>query len=274
METKVNYTIVGAFMILLISAFILATIWLSSGFSLVQYKTYELRMTESVSGLNVDSPVEYNGVNVGSVLNIALDQHNPQVVKVLLNINQTTPITFGTVATLKTRGLTGLTIVALKDTNNDPRTLVTLSGQDYPVIKTAPSFFVRLDLALNELSTNLRDVSKSVRALLSPENQQSIKEILNNVNSITENIANNNRKLDEIIFNTAKASRQFTPLMQSTMNAMRIFEMQTMPATYRVMTNLDNMTRTITDIGAQIKQNPSILVRGRAPAAMGPGETK
>lgn len=274
METKVNYTIVGAFMIALISAFVLATIWLSSGFSVAQYKTYELRMTESVSGLSIDSPVEYNGVNVGSVLSITLEPTNPRIVDVLLNINHTTPITYGTVATLNTRGLTGLTIVALKDNSADTRPLVALPGQTYPVIKTAPSFFVRLDLALSELSTNLRDVSKSVSALLNPQNQQSIKEILNNMNEITGNMADNSKKLDEIILNTAKATRQFTPLLQSTLSAMQLFESQTMPATYRLMNNLDNMTRTMTDIGTQIKQNPSILVRGKAPGAMGPGESK
>lgn len=274
METKVNYTVVGAFMIALIGAFVLATIWLSSGFSLVQYKTYALRMTESVSGLSIDSPVEYNGVNVGSVLSIALEPNNPQVVDVLLNINYTTPITYGTVATLTTRGLTGLTIVSLKDKSTDKRPLQALHGQPYPVITTAPSFFVRLDLALSQLSANLREVSKSVSTLLSPENQQSIKAILNNMDTITGNIANNSKKLDEIMLNTAKASKQFAPLVQSTLNAMQLFESQTMPATYRVMTNLDNMTRTITDIGAQLRQNPSMLVRGKAPAAMGPGEVK
>lgn len=274
METNVNYGIVGAFVIVLVSALILAIIWLSSGFSLTQYKTYELRMTESVSGLSIDSPVEYNGVNVGSVLSIALEPNNPQVVDVLLNINHTTPITYGTVATLNSRGLTGITIVALKDKSEDTRPLVKEPGKNYPIIKTAPSFFVRLDLALNQLSTNLRDVSKSVNALLNPENQASIRRVLQHLDYITENLAKNSGKLDDILLNTAKASKQFPPLLQSTLNAMRMFESQTMPATYRLMSNLDNMTRTMAEVSDQVKQNPSILVRGKAPQAMGPGETK
>ena len=141
METNINYTIVGVFVITLISAMILAIIWLSSGFSLAQYRIYQLRMTESVSGLSIDSPVEYNGVNVGSVSSIALEPNNPQMVDVLLSINTTTPITYGTVATLNTRGLTGITIVALKDKSLDTRPLVKEKGQAYPIIQTAPSFF-------------------------------------------------------------------------------------------------------------------------------------
>lgn len=272
METNINYTVVGVFVITLIGAMILAIVWLSSGFSLAQYRTYELRMTESVSGLSIDSPVEYNGVNVGAVSKISLEPHNPRVVDVLLSINTTTPITYGTVATLNTRGLTGIAIVALKDKSLDLRPLVKENGQDYPIIQTAPSFFVRLDLALTELSTNLKNVTKSINSLLSPENQQSITSMLKNLNYITDNLAGNTEKLDQIIVNTASASKQFPPLLQSTLNAMRMFESQTMPATYRLMNNLDNMTRNMTEISAEIKQNPSILVRGRVPAPMGPGE--
>lgn len=274
METNVNYTIVGIFTMALITAIVLSVIWLSSGFSFEQYKIYELRMTESVSGLTIDSPVEYNGVNVGSVLSITLDEHDPKVVDVLLNINKTTPITFGTAATLTSRGLTGISFVSLKDKSEDLRPLVALPGNEYPMIKTSPSFFVRLDLALSQLSTNLKDVAKSVNALLSPDNQKSIREVLANMNLITENLAKNSGKLDTIILNTEKASRQFTPLLQSTLNSMRMFESQTMPATYRLMSNLDAMTHTMAEIGAEMKQNPSILVRGKAADPMGPGETK
>lgn len=274
METNVNYTIVGIFVITLISAMVLAVIWLSSGFSLAQYKTYELKMTESVSGLNIDSTVEYNGVNVGSVSSIALDAKNPQMVDVLLNISTTTPITYGTVATLTTRGLTGVSIVSLKDKSTDRRPLVREKGQAYPIIQTGPSFFMRIDLALTELSKNLRDVTKSVNILLSPDNQQSIKEVLRNLNEITGNLADNSAKLDKIIVNTATASKQFPPLLQSTLNAMRMFESQTMPATYRLMNNLDNMTHNMVEISRELKQNPSMLVRGKAASPMGPGETK
>lgn len=274
METNVNYAVVGAFVITLVSAMVIAIIWLSSGFSFEQFKTYELRMQESVSGLSIDSPVEYNGVNVGSVKSIALNEKNPQWVEVLLNINKATPITNGTVATLNSRGLTGITIVALKDKSEDMRPLAVLPGDDYPVIKTAPSFFVRLDLALSRLSKNLEDVSKSVNLLLNPDNQQAIKRILGNLDELTENMAANSGKLDAIILNTEKASHQFTPLLQSTLSAMRMFETQTMPATYRLMNNLDNMTRTMAEIGGQVKQNPSILVRGQAKQPLGPGESR
>ena len=63
------------------------------------------------------------GVNVGSVKNIELDRSNLHLVKVLLRIQSTTPITMGTVGTLTSRGITGVVYIALKDLGNDPRPL-------------------------------------------------------------------------------------------------------------------------------------------------------
>src|SRR5687768_2587669 len=111
METKVNYTIVGAFIILLIAAICLGIIWLASGLSLEKYTTYLVYMQESVSGLSVDSTVEYNGVDVGKVKSIELNHKNPQLVEVLLSIKSTTPITRGTSATLTSRGVTGVVYI-------------------------------------------------------------------------------------------------------------------------------------------------------------------
>src|SRR3990167_1857409 len=113
METNVSYTIVGAFVITLLTAMVLAIIWLSSGFSFDQYTTYLVYMQESVSGVSVDSQVEFNGVNVGTVKSISLNHKNPQLVELLLNIKKDTPVTRGTVATLNSRGFTGIAYLAL-----------------------------------------------------------------------------------------------------------------------------------------------------------------
>ena len=128
METNVNYTLVGAFVIILLASIIFVIIWLSSGLSLAQYSTYMIYMQESVAGLNVDAPVEYNGVDVGLVKEIELNRKNPQLVELTLGIKSNTPITMGTEAMLATRGITGITYIALKDKSADLRPLVAVPG--------------------------------------------------------------------------------------------------------------------------------------------------
>jgi phospholipid/cholesterol/gamma-HCH transport system substrate-binding protein len=274
METNVNYTIVGAFVIILFASIIFAIIWLSSGLSFEHYSTYMVYMKESVTGLNIDSPVEYNGVDVGLVKNIELNHKNPQLVELTLSIRSSTAITMGTQAMMATRGITGMTYIALKDKSTDLRPLVAEPGQPYPVIKTVPSIFLRLDTALSQLSINFHLITQSLQALLDKENLQSIKQTLFNLKVVTGSLASNSKKLDAIISNTSKASQQFTPLMQSSFGAMKILETQTLPAAYHVLNNLDSVSRTLSEISIELKQNPSMLIRGVQPAPLGPGETK
>src|SRR5690554_4942849 len=115
MDTNVNYTIVGIFVVSLVAAMVFGIIWLSAGFSSIQNTSYEIYMKESVAGLNVDSVVEFNGVNVGTVKKIEIDPIDPRLVYVLLSIKSTTPVSQGTKATLNTKGLTGVAYVALED---------------------------------------------------------------------------------------------------------------------------------------------------------------
>lgn len=274
METNVNYTIVGIFVIALVAAIILAIVWLSSGFAIEQYSTYMLYMQESVTGLNIDSAVEFNGVNVGTVKSIELNHKNPQLVELLLNIKSGTPITRGTYATLATRGVTGNTYIALKDKSTDLRPLVVEAGQSYPVIPSAPSLFMRLDTALSRLSKNFDRISQAIQSLLDKDNQESIKETLKNIRKITGTLADNSQRMTTILQNTANASAQLAPLLQSSTGSMRVLEAQTLPATYRLLGNLDSVVRTLSEVASQLKQNPSILIRGAAPPPPGPGETK
>lgn len=274
METNVNYTIVGAFVIVLVSAVVLGIIWLSSGFSFAQYTTYQLDMTESVSGLGIDSPVEFNGVEAGNVTSIDLDKKNPQLVIVLIAVKSHTPVTMGTVATLKTRGITGFTYIALTDKSTDLRPLLPARGQRYAVIKTDPSFFVRLDTALSQLSKNFHTLTAAFRELLDPENQLSIKNTLHNLDLITSNIVSNGERLTTILNNTAKASQQFGPMLQSSMGALHVLEVQTLPMTYQMLNNLNDASRALSEVATELKRNPSILIRGGGQPLPGPGERR
>lgn len=274
MENDINYTAVGAFIIALVAAVVFAIIWLSSGFNFAHHKVYMIYMKESVTGLNIDSPVEFNGVSVGEVKNIGLNQLNPHVVELLININSDTPVTEGTVATLNTRGVTGFTYVALKDVGTDMRPLTPSNNQPYPVIKTAPSIFLRLDTALSEVSANLRQVADSIKSVLDKQNQRSIRDILSNITRVTNALAENSEKMDLILKNTADASKQFQPLLQSTTDSLHALQKEALPATYQLINNLNDMTKSMSQVTNQIKQNPSILIRGSEQRPLGPGESK
>lgn len=267
METNVHYTIVGLFVITLIAAITLAIIWLTSGFSLESYRYYLSYMPESVNGLNLDAPVEFNGVNVGSVKRVEISSHNPQLVKLLLKIKSSTPITEGTVATLASRGFTGVPYVALKDTGSDLRPLHQEANKPYPVIKTMPSLLTRLDSIMAQLSVNFKQISDTFASVFDPENKKNIKETLQNMRSVTNNMAANNEKFNLLLQNSIHATERFAPVLKT-------IETQTLPTMYQMLSNLEEMSRSLADTAQEIKQNPSVLIRGAERHDLGPGERR
>ncbi|HEX2549907.1 MAG TPA: MlaD family protein [Gammaproteobacteria bacterium] len=251
METNVRYTIVGAFVLLLFAAIVLGVIWLSSGLSIETYDIYQVNMKESVSGLTVDAAVEFNGVNVGTVKSIQIDETNPDLVKLLLRIRSNTPITEGTRATMNMRGLTGVTFIALQDKGNNEKPLVALEGQEYPVIQTTPSLLMRFDIALTKLNESLHSVSVSVENLLSKENIQLFNDIMVNLRKVTDDVS---------------------PLLQNSMTTIEVFNRQTLPATNQAIITMDKILTNVLSITSEMKDNPSVLIRGKEPRPLGPGE--
>lgn len=170
METNVNYTLAGIFVIALLSFMIYGVIWLSAGISSDTYTYYQVNMKESVTGLTTDSPVKFNGVDVGTVDSMIIDKDNPQLVVLYLKVKHDTPVTVATRAQLGMNALTGVAYIILIDKGTNKRPLVARNDQAYPVINTTPSIIVKLDLTLNQINESFRDVSNSIKALLSPEN--------------------------------------------------------------------------------------------------------
>jgi phospholipid/cholesterol/gamma-HCH transport system substrate-binding protein len=244
METNVNYTIAGMFVITLVSIIIFAIIWLSAGFSFVQYDTYQVNMNEAVTGLNVDAQVDYNGVTVGKVAKIAINPHNPRLVELLLKIKHDTPITEGTRAKLDVRPLTGVASVALEDQGLNMTPLRKLPHQPYPVILTTPSIYLRLDAvftqithSFHQMSEDFQQITASVEKLLDKDNLHSFKETLH-----------------------------------SAQNMMHLLELQTVPSANQTVTNMATITGNLSEISAEIKQNPAVLIRGQTQPPLGPGE--
>ncbi len=265
MEPKINYTLVGAFVLILTVALIIFITWLSAGFTIKNYKTYLVIMNESVAGITTNSTVKYNGVDVGSVKKIALCQENPKQVQLFLQIEEHTPITAGTTATLNSQGLTGITYVSLQGSNTNQTPLTTLPGEKYPIIKTSPSLFVRLDTTLKQLTDNMNQITQDFNNVLGGKNPELFREILTNLNTTTHHLAAQSQQLDTILINTAKSTRSFPSLMNT-------LTQHTLPSTNEVLNNLTLMSDNLLELSDNLKQNPALLLRGQAPLPPGPGE--
>lgn len=200
MQSKVNYALVGLFVIALGAALLGVTFWLTLGGESKIYDAYRVYFQESVAGLNPKATVRYRGVQVGQVASIRLDPNNPDQVDVVLDIERGTPIRRDTIATLSTRGLTGVASVELSG-SGQALPLEREPGQDLPVIQAGPSLVARLDDAFNNILTNTNNLSSRLERLLGDDNQAAFTQTLQHLNIITGAVADRSDSIRQTLTN-------------------------------------------------------------------------
>jgi phospholipid/cholesterol/gamma-HCH transport system substrate-binding protein len=144
------------------------------------YTTYQISTKDPVSGLIVDSPIEFHGVDVGKVKHIELV--DPRSIRILLSIRDGAPVSSATVATitsrgLATRGFTGYVYVSLEDVGEERRPIAVASGSPYPVIPTAPSRVVSLDMEIDEVNRTVRHLSHLLEGQVLPQMMKTLKQV-------------------------------------------------------------------------------------------------
>ena len=66
MESRIHYTIVGLFVVLLLAGLTAFAFWLGKYGGKQEYGHYHVYISESVSGLSADASVKYRGIEVGT----------------------------------------------------------------------------------------------------------------------------------------------------------------------------------------------------------------
>jgi phospholipid/cholesterol/gamma-HCH transport system substrate-binding protein len=298
MEEKVNYTLVGVFVLVLGAGLIGGVLWLSSGKSYnTRYDIYQTYTTESVAGLNLNAPVRYLGVNVGRVNKIALAPDNVEEVQLTLAIARGTPVKVDTLAALKTQGLTGLAFVELSGSSRDSPPLRVQNDEKYPVIKSGPSLLTRLDTAITSLISNLNRSSENINALMDKDNQRAFKNSLADIETLSHTLAARSAMIDSSLNNaartmenTARVSDELPQLVQRIQHSADAFDHMskelsragtnasvaltegTLPEVHKLVVELRDLTGSLRRVSGELEQNPSVLLYGKPAAKRGPGE--
>ena len=205
METKVNYSLVGGFVLVLGTCLIAGVLWLASGGGF-QKKTdlYLALVSESVAGLNLNALVKYRGVDVGKVREIGLNPENPEQVRLVFAIERGTPVKEDSEAVLKIQGLTGIAYVELEGGTLAAPPLRAIPPAEYPVIRTKPSLSARLENILTSVLAKLDTTSDSVNKVLSEDNVVALKSTLADLATVAHTLAVRKDVIDAGVVNAAR----------------------------------------------------------------------
>ncbi len=195
METKSNHVFVGAVTLILLALVAGFTIWLTRAGD-GSKEEYDIFFQQSVSGLNKGSSVAFAGVPVGEVKEIKLWRPDPDFVRVRIAIDSKVPVLQGTMATISGVGFTGVSEIQLDGAvKGAPRITcpeenpLSACPAGMPVIPTKPGALGELLNSAPVLLERLSTLTERLSNLLSDKNQQSIGQILDNVESISGTLA-------------------------------------------------------------------------------------
>ena len=268
MQTRINYSLVGLFIIGLLVALVSITSWLLASNNGKHYKLYAAYLDESVSGLSKEASVKFNGVDVGNVGSIEVNPSNPQQVQVLLQIQQGVPIAESTTATMVTQGLTGIRYINLTPGKFHDKLLHKKPGQRYPVIKTEPSLFIRLDMAVSELIDDFHKLTENLQTVVNDNNRRSIEKSLTNIAKSSEYFS----QVMQSMIATADTIKKTSEKLEQTADEANISIQQALPTTINTLDELELTAKRMQTFFDKLNDNPSILVRGQQQIAAGPVE--
>ncbi len=175
METRANYLLIGLFALIGLVGSFLFVLWLAKIDLEKKYAYYDV-LFENVAGLGMAGGVRYNGLPVGQVVMLELDEENPALVRVRIEVGADTPVKTDTVATLQGQGVTGVSFVGLSGG--------TATAPMVPQFGEIPSKRSALQTVFQgapELMDKAIGLLENLQAVVSDENTAAVTELMGNL---------------------------------------------------------------------------------------------
>jgi phospholipid/cholesterol/gamma-HCH transport system substrate-binding protein len=206
METRSNHVLVGAVTLALLAGLLVFIVWLA-GLSNKTTKCFDIYFAQGVEGLNKGSSVNFQGVPVGQIDKISLLPERPEFVWVRVEVDADTPVLQGTTAQIKGVGFTGVSEIALEGAVKGAQPLVQAGPQGCPVVPASSGGLGALLNSAPELIDRIQRLTERLTEMLSDKNQNSISDILENVDKTTKVLAERAPDLADAIGDARIAAR-------------------------------------------------------------------
>jgi len=206
MDTRINFFRIGLFVSVISFLLILAIFWLGKyGLEDKKYDTYYIYFDESISGLNIGSPIKYKGFDVGLVKYIKISPHNSEKIEVEIQIQKGTPIKDDNYAILGNLGITGLKYIELKGGSNNSK-LLGENQYGMKVIKSKTSALTTFVDSTEDITKEITILLGQMKKVLNDENISNFSSLLSkseksmaNIEQFSAYLVKNEKKIDELI---------------------------------------------------------------------------
>lgn len=188
METKANFVLIGAFTLAVVAAAFGFVFWFQNLGAAAQRVPLRIVFEGAASGLRTGGNVNFNGIKIGEVTSIKLD--DPKRVVVIANVDKSAPIRKDSLVGLEFAGLTGVSSVSLKGGSIEAGG-VPVAEDGVPTLTADPN-------AIQDIGEAVRGVLQNVNKLVL-ENQETLHNSMTNIEVFSKSLAANSARIDSIM---------------------------------------------------------------------------
>ncbi|MFG1349734.1 MlaD family protein [Xanthobacter autotrophicus] len=274
METRANYTIIGAFTLAVLVAAFGFVYWFAGPQDSNARKPYEIVFDGSVAGLRQGNNVLFNGIPVGQVTGLGLVAGQPGQVLARVAINNDVPVLSDARAGIESQGLTGIGVISIRG-----------GKPDAPPLPLGPHGIPRITsdggAGMAGLINSAQGVARKIEVVLDAINPQDIKNIIASIDTFSKAVASKSEdvaslieqsnalvkqlnsvaeKVDKVVVNLQKATEDKDGLLVQATDAAT--------SVRRLADNLDQRTALLTEqvsrfTGPGLKQYEALATDGR-----------
>lgn len=188
METRANYVLIGSFTLAVLAAAFGFVLWFKQAGTAQTRIAYRIVFDGAVSGLRTGANVNFNGIRIGEVDSVKID--DPHTVVAMIKVERKAPVRKDTTIGLEFQGLTGIAAIAMKG-----------GAVDAPEVQPDDDGI----LTLRADSQSGQDFTEAARAVLQnvnrvvSENQDSVRNAVKNIEAFSAALSENAKRIDSIM---------------------------------------------------------------------------
>ncbi len=241
---------VGLFVAVALTAFVVATLWLTGKQGSEPTVNYSMFFETDVGGLMLGGPVFYLGVEVGTVTLMNIVPGNPMRVRVDAEVLKSAPIDGGTYASLAFQGITGVAVIKLYADPGVHDPLQITGESKFPVIVVRDTGFSAILSKAPDIIEKLDDVLVQINQVLGEENRELVSGMLVDIAGVTNALASQKETIGELP-GLLKTSMQ---QINSSLAQLKSMANKMEPGLMSSVANLEQVTENLVKMTARLEQ--------------------
>jgi phospholipid/cholesterol/gamma-HCH transport system substrate-binding protein len=190
METRARYVLIGLFTVAIAFVGFAFVYWMQNTGGLGPRAHYRVRFESPVSGLTAGSAVLFNGVRVGEVIRLKLNNENPRWIEASIAIDPAAPMRVDTRVGVDFQGLTGVPVILLAGGAPAAAPIPAAKDGEPPLLVADPASGVSMMQAGRQVLLRLDGVIA--------DNADALHGTLDNLNTFSGSLSRNSERVDGI----------------------------------------------------------------------------